>query len=78
MEVAKITSRGRITIPKAIRQAAGLHQCDVIAFEIEGDRLIVRKVVPGRNEYLHGPGERGRRPIHINTIEGYFRLAGVA
>ena len=57
MEVAKITSRGRITIPKAIRQAAGLHQCDVIAFEIEGDRLIVRKAVPGRDEYLHSLGK---------------------
>ena len=57
MEVAKITSRGRVTIPKSIREAAGLHEGDVIAFELEGERLVVHKVVPGRDEYLHGLGE---------------------
>ena len=53
MEVAKITSRGRITIPESIREAADLHEGDVIAFVIEGDRLVLRKVVPGRGDYLH-------------------------
>ena len=57
MELAKITARGQTTIPKPIREAAGLHEGDVIAFEIEGDRLVVQKVVPGRDEYLHGLGE---------------------
>ena len=57
MELAKITARGRITIPKSIREAAGLHEGDDIAFEFEGDRLMLRKVVPGRDKYLHGVGE---------------------
>ena len=57
MEFAKITSRGQITIPKTIREAADLREGDMIAFEIEGDRLVMRKVVPGRDEYLHGLGE---------------------
>ena len=57
MELAKITARGQTTIPKSIREAAGLHEGDVIAFELEGDRLVVHKVVPGRDEYLHGLGE---------------------
>ena len=57
MEFAKITARGQTTIPKTIREAAGLHEGDVIAFEIEGDRLVVHKVVPGRDEYLHGLAE---------------------
>ena len=56
MQVAKIGARGRTTIPKAIREAAGLREGDVIAFEIEGDRLVVQKVVPGRDDYLHGVG----------------------
>ena len=56
MQCAKIGTRGRTTIPKAIREAAGLHEGDVIAFEIEGDRLLVRKVALGRHEYLHGVG----------------------
>ena len=57
MELAKITARGQPTIPKSIREAAGLREGDVIGFEIEGDRLVVQKVVPGRDEYLHGLGE---------------------
>ena len=56
MEGAKIASRGRATIPKSIREAASLHEGDTIAFEIEGDRLVLRKVVPGRDQYLHGLG----------------------
>ena len=56
MEFAKIGARGQTTIPKAIRDAAGLREGDTIAFEIEGDRLMVHKVVPGRHEYLHGLG----------------------
>ena len=57
MELAKITARGQTTIPKKIREAAGLREGDVIAFEIEDDRLLVRKVVTGRDEYLHGLAE---------------------
>ena len=54
MEVARITARGQTTIPKRIREGAGLHEGDVIAFEIEGDHVVVRKVAKGRDDYLHG------------------------
>ena len=57
MEFAKITARGRTTIPKAVREAAGLRAGDVLAFEIEGDRLVVRKVVPERDQYPIGLAE---------------------
>ena len=57
MELAKSTARGQTTIPKRIREAANLHGGDVIAFEVEGNRLIVRKVVPGRGAYLKGLDE---------------------
>ena len=54
MQVSRIGARGRTTIPKTIREAAGLREGDAIAFEVEGDRLLLHKVVPGRDEYLHG------------------------
>ena len=57
MELAKIGARGRATIPKSIRDAAGLREGDVIAFVFDGGRLVVHKVVPGRDEFLHGLGE---------------------
>ncbi len=56
MELAKITSRGQTTIPKRIREAINLTEGDVIAFEIEGDHLLVRKLIPGQDDYLKGIG----------------------
>ena len=57
MEFAKITARGQTTIPKSIRREANLDEGDVIAFEIEGDHLVVRKVTPGQEDYLQGLSE---------------------
>ena len=54
MQFSKITTRGLTTIPKRIREAANLHAGDVIAFEIEDDHLVVRKVTPGQDKYLKG------------------------
>ena len=55
MELAKITARGQTTIPKSIREAANLDEGDVIAFEIEGDHLLVHKVTPRQDDYLTRP-----------------------
>jgi AbrB family looped-hinge helix DNA binding protein len=53
MKFAKITARGQTTIPKSIREAAGLREGDVIAFEVVGDRVVIRTV--GRpDDYLSG------------------------
>ena len=54
MELAKITARGQTTIPKSIREAANLTAGDVIAFEVEGDHLLVHKVTLGQDSYLQG------------------------
>ena len=50
MELAKVTSRGRMTIPKRIREAANLSKGNVVAFEIKGDLLRLRKVTRTRRE----------------------------
>lgn len=52
--VAKITSKGQMTIPKAARDAVRLVEGDFVVVEVEGDRLIVRKVAAGRDPYLIG------------------------
>ena len=54
MELARITARGQTTIPKRIRTAANLDEGDVIAFEVRGDHLVVRKVTPVQDDYLRG------------------------
>ena len=57
MELARITSRGQTTIPKKIREAANLRKGDLIAFEVEVDHVVVRKVVPAEDDYLKGLSE---------------------
>ena len=52
MDFAKITARGQTTIPKAVRTAARLKEGDMLAFEVAGDHLVVRKVAPGGDAYL--------------------------
>ncbi|MYE11908.1 MAG: AbrB/MazE/SpoVT family DNA-binding domain-containing protein [Gammaproteobacteria bacterium] len=56
MELARITSRRQTTIPKRNRERANLHAGDVIAFEIDGTHVVLRKV-SGRGTYLQGLSE---------------------
>ena len=57
MEIARITARGQTTIPKRIRQAAGLREGDAIAFEIEEGRVTIRKIVLDEDGYLRSVAE---------------------
>ena len=41
MELAKVTSKGQVTIPIAIRNALGIREGDKILFMEEGDRVII-------------------------------------
>jgi AbrB family looped-hinge helix DNA binding protein len=51
MELARITAKGQMTIPKKVREAAHLNSGDVVALDVEGDRIFMRKIV-GDDEYL--------------------------
>lgn len=53
MDQARLTANDRTTLPKAIRAAAGLRDGDVLAFSVEGDRVVLRKV-SGEDAYLRG------------------------
>jgi len=53
MELAKISAKGQTTIPASIRSAAHLEAGDTLAFEIEGDHLIVRKIQAPADDYLN-------------------------
>ena len=54
MKRSRVTATGQTTIPKTIREAAGLYAGDVLAFETAGDYMVVRKVPGGRDDRLHG------------------------
>lgn len=39
----KLTSKGQVTIPKAVRDRLGLETGDYLVFEPEGDRVVVTR-----------------------------------
>ena len=43
-EVATLTSKGQITLPKSIRQALGIAAGGKVAFDLTGDRIVVSRV----------------------------------
>ena len=40
---AKVTSKGQITVPKAVREALGIEAGDEVVFRVEGKRAILAK-----------------------------------
>ena len=53
MDMARITSRGQTTIPKRVREEANLNAGDTLSFEVHGNCLVVRKMSPVDDAYLH-------------------------
>ena len=45
MIVAKITSKGQVTIPKKIREKLGVNPGEVVGFEEKGDLILIRKAL---------------------------------
>ena len=41
---AKVTSKGQVTLPKALRQALGIREGDDIVFRVEGGRAVLARV----------------------------------
>ena len=56
----RITSRGQVTIPRSIREAAGLWPETEINLELDGDAVRIVKVDPGR--------PRGRGAIVVEHL----------
>ena len=49
-EIATITSKGQITLPKPIRQALGVYIGDKVAFDFTDNRVIVTRVIDESHE----------------------------
>jgi len=41
---SKVTARSQTTLPSVVRKALGLRAGDRIAYEVEGDQVVIRKV----------------------------------
>ncbi len=40
---AKVTSKGQVTVPKAVRDALGIGTGDTIVFRVQGNRAVLAK-----------------------------------
>jgi antitoxin PrlF len=40
---ARVTSKGQITVPKAVRDALGIKQGDEVVFRVEGNRAVLSR-----------------------------------
>ena len=46
MLTSKITSKGQVTVPKAIREALKADVGDVVVYEVQGNTVTMRKARP--------------------------------
>lgn len=40
---AKVTSKGQVTVPKAVRDALGIKEGDQVTFRVEGSRAVLAR-----------------------------------
>jgi len=40
---AKVTSKGQVTVPKAVREALGIKEGDEVIFRVEGNRAVLAR-----------------------------------
>jgi AbrB family looped-hinge helix DNA binding protein len=66
----RVTEKGQVTIPKDLRDAIGIGAGSEVEFELEGDKLVVRKVSTGTTRgALLVQRLRGRGDVDMSTDE---------
>lgn len=44
--VSRVSSKGQVTLPKAVREALGARAGDLIAYQVEGEVVRLRRIEP--------------------------------
>ena len=52
MQISKITSNYQTTIPQEIRTLLSIHKGDAVLFEVEGKKVVLKKVPAMDIDYL--------------------------
>jgi antitoxin PrlF len=57
MTLARLTTKGQMTIPKRVRDSANLREGDVVSLEVQNGVVTMRKLAPAADPYLTGVEE---------------------
>ncbi len=71
--MAKVYSKGQVTIPKAVREAAGIDVGDRVIVEARGDEVVVRR--PRGVLEFEPPADRKTQPADSRSIAREERVA---
>ena len=74
MALATLTSKGQVTIPKAVRDSLRLHAGDKVEFVITASREVLLKPVTKKVDEVFGRlYKSGRKPISIEKMDAGIR-----
>lgn len=74
MRTARVTSKGQVTVPKAIRELLGVTQGDLLIFATRPNGKVELRRLPGRTlSQLHGALAVARRIPHAQERARYRR-----
>ena len=72
MQVARVTSKGQVTVPKAIRQTLGVRRGDLLVFVPHPEGHVEVRRLPGRTlSQLHGALGSSRAVPHVRERMRY-------
>lgn len=74
MELAKVTSKGQITIPKTIREVLQIKEGSKILFFKKGDEVVIKNAAMISLEKIQKEFEGEAQRLNLNTEEDVVQL----
>jgi antitoxin PrlF len=70
MPTATLTTKGQVTIPKAVREHLGIDTGDRLSFDVQDDGTVIVKPITRHVRELGGLLQRrGQQPLSISEME---------
>jgi AbrB family looped-hinge helix DNA binding protein len=70
MPTATLTTKGQVTIPKAVREHLGIDTGDRLSFDVQDDGTVIVKPITRHVRELGGLLQRpGQQPLSIDEME---------
>ena len=76
MPTSTLTSKGQLTVPKAIRDRLGLHEGDRVEFRVTGEGQVVVEAGTVDLRDLRGTLKGEGRRVSVEEMEEAVRTAG--